>query len=122
MSLVKLSLATVGDLDGGAAGLVIDKAFYTAAKDLEDRGKDKKPRKVLIEVSMQQMEGGQVIIGVDAEVKAPKFRTAETIGCYRLVDGKPVVAFQDLNPESPQQPTYPEFDDAVKNRPPRESE
>lgn len=49
---VDLNLENLADLDNGTAGIVINSALRSAIRDTEDRGDDRKARKVTIEVNM----------------------------------------------------------------------
>lgn len=108
MAELKLSLENLGELDGGSAELVINNALRLAVHDLDDRGKDGKPREVNIKVIMTQMDNGIPIVRVDCGVKVPAFRTAETIGILRRVGDESTVRFQSLAPGEPTQRTIDE--------------
>lgn len=107
----KLSVDTLGDLDGGAARLVIDAAIRTVIADLDDRGHDEKPREVIIKLTMRKMENGQVLAEVKAQAKVPEFRTAETVGIVQRESNRSVVAFQSFSPRDPNQRTFDELEE-----------
>jgi hypothetical protein len=108
--LKTLKCNTLGDLDNGQAGTIIDAALTKAINDLEDRGEeDGKPRTVTISVSLQKSKG-LTVIDVTASAKMPDFRSNATIAEARYKDQKHEMLFQDLNAENPNQPVFKEMD------------
>ena len=111
MAQVPLTLATLCDVAGGAVGLMVDHDLSVAAADLDDRGDDGKPRKVVIEVIFTKRADGQVEVDVESSVKAPKRRTPSTITRLAAKPGGELgLLFQQLNPDSPDQGTFPHLD------------
>lgn len=107
---LNLSVATIGHVDHGAAELIIDAAIKEALEDLDDRGEDDKPRKVLIELSVQRMANGLVEAHVKAQAKLPPRQTASTIGSLAKRPKGVELMFQEFSPEDPAQPSFEELD------------
>lgn len=108
MAQLKLNLDTIGELDGGAARMMIDAALRSAIADLDDRGKDLKPREVNIKITMMLLENSSPVVRAEASTKVPSFRTAETVGILRREGPRSVVHFQSLSPDDPHQRTIDE--------------
>lgn len=108
----RLTLGTLGLLDGGAAELIIDEAIRAAAEDIDNRGEDGKPRAVNIVITLCRMDNGYVEAHVEAEAKVPKKRTASTLSKVRRSGGQTELVFQQFAPEDPDQRTI----DEVTNR------
>ncbi len=107
----RLSLATLGELDGGAAGVIIDAAIREAVGDLDDRGEDEKPRKVTIEITLKRMDNGLIESHVEACAKVPRRRTATTVGRVAGNGGKGMgLLFQSQVPDDPDQRTIDELE------------
>jgi hypothetical protein len=75
-----LTLATIGDLSRGQAEAIINAALRTALSDTEDRGADKKARKVTIEVEMKKIGNDGISVSVKATPKLPNYATDATVG------------------------------------------
>lgn len=110
--LKDLNLKSLGDLDGGAAILVIDAAIAAAVADLEDRGlEDGKERLVKIVIKLTKVAKDTTSIVVTADPKLPERKVAATTAVTRFsrVNDRDIVnlSFQALNPERPDQPTFP---------------
>lgn len=104
-----ICLDSLGELDNGAARLVIDAAIRAAVGDLDDRGEDGKPRTVTIKLHLAKMDGGQVVAHVEAGTKVPSYKTAATVSrLARTTDGRSVALFQELAPAEPEQRTIDE--------------
>ncbi len=104
-----LCLATLGNLDGGAAELIIDAALKAAVADLDDRGADELPRKVQIEVELKQLDNKFIEAHVVAFARVPKRRTASTIGrLMRDQKQQSRLSFQSEAPDNPDQRTIDE--------------
>jgi hypothetical protein len=104
-----LCLATLGELNSGAAGVVIDSALRGLVADLDDRGDDGKERKTIITIGAKKLDNGQVAIAVEAKTKVPAYRTPATIGNLKHVKGELFVQFQSEDPEDPDQMTLDEY-------------
>ncbi len=67
----KLTLATLGQLDDGTVGAVVNAAITDALKDCDDRPGLKKARKITLEVSFEPVvdERSFVLKGVDIDTK-----------------------------------------------------
>lgn len=106
-----LRLETLHALDGGSAGVICNAALAAAVRDLDDRGDDGKPRKVVITVTLQKLDNGLAEIHVEAKAQVPVYRSATT-HARAFVDGnKTTLNFQATSPENPDQSTM-EFDEA----------
>ncbi len=108
---VPLTLDTIGELDSGAARVIIDAAIRAAIVDLDDRGEDQKPRKVVITLDLKALDNGMITASVDAQVKVPARRTASTLGNVRTRDAMPQMMFQTLAPDDPSQRTIDEVEE-----------
>lgn len=106
-----LALNTIGALDGGHAGEAINTCIREALRDLDDRGKDGKPRKVQITLEFVKNPKEQVEIAVETHWSGPKLRTYPTIANVRQ-DGKGYVKllFQEHDPSDPDQRTLDEVE------------
>lgn len=113
MARITLTLDTVGELDNGDARRAINQCFATAMSDLEDRGDDEQPRKVLIEVTVKKNESGDVSVTIEAGVKIPKLRTRRTTARLKMTGGRPELVFQSLDKDSPDQATIDEIPGVV---------
>jgi hypothetical protein len=106
-----LTLATVGQLAGGQAEAIINAALRAALRDTEDRGADKKPRKVTIELELRKL-GDSVSATAKAKTSLPPYLTDPTIGELTMDDrGQPEMQFSPVAPENPDQPAVPGMDD-----------
>lgn len=109
MAQKDLTVETIGELDDGAAGLMVNAAIRAALRDLEDRGKDGQKRCVEIKLTFELRPNGQVETCVEAGPKIPRYRTAETVTDLRM-DGKGEykLIFQQHAPDDPRQRTLDE--------------
>lgn len=104
-----LCLESLGDLDNGAAGLIIDAAIRSALSDLDDRGGDGIARKVEICLSVQCLDNGLIEAHVEAACRVPKRRTNSTIGrIKRDATQRTRLLFQDGDADDPDQRTLDE--------------
>jgi hypothetical protein len=104
-----LTLATIGDLAAGQARATIDAALRAALRDTEDRGGDKKARKVVIEIELKKLSDEAVSATVKAKPVIPSYVTDPTIGELQIGDrGQPEMAFAPSAPHNPAQPNLPE--------------
>jgi hypothetical protein len=102
----KLSLDTLGELDGGRAKGIINAAIRAAVNDLDDRGDDAKERKVLITLSLKKKKGN-IFLSATAKPTLPAYQTDDTVGEIKIgIDGAKV-EFQPLAPENPDQEPLP---------------
>lgn len=113
MAITNLSCANIGDLDEGAAGLVINAAINEAVSDLEDRGSDGKPRKVVVTLELVLPDEGQgsPIVHVEACAKIPARRTRRTSGKLLVAGKQPVFSFSELDRDDPTQTTIDQYTD-----------
>lgn len=108
MSVVNLSLANLGELSNGVAGVVIDAALAAAVRDVEDRGlEDGKARKVTITVEMTKISDDAVSVEVEAKTSLPAYRTDKTIGLLGYEGKEPAIRFQPHVAERPDQEPLP---------------
>lgn len=70
-----ISLSQLAD---GYAGKAIDSALLEVVNDIDSRGDDGKPRKVLIELTLEPQGKGYVDIDVQVRTKMPAFRPPTT--------------------------------------------
>lgn len=75
----ELNLETIGQVDGGKAGQIIERELGRAADDVDQWGDDKKTRKVLIQVEFSKRADGLIEVEVAAQAKLPTQRTVPTI-------------------------------------------
>lgn len=101
-----LTLDTLGQLAGGQAEATINAALRAALRDTEDRGADKKPRKVTIEIELKKVGQDNVSATVKAKTSVPPYQTDPTIGELRVseANGQPEMAFSGDAPDNPDQP------------------
>lgn len=109
MPLKRLDHTTLGALDNGAVGALIDEAIATAMHDLSDRGDDGQPRVVTITLDMRQ-KGRTPIVEAKVSAKVPPYRSGPTAGLEKSIgNGRAGLFFQPMNAESADQPTM--YDD-----------
>lgn len=94
MPAVPLTLATLGELNNGAAEAIVNAALAAAVRDTDDRGGDDKPRKVTITVTLTKISESDVAVEVDAKATVPAYRTDRTIGRLGYADKGVSVLFQ----------------------------
>jgi hypothetical protein len=108
---VPITLGNMGSLSDGMAEIVINDAIRRAVTDLEDRGKDGKPRVVAILLTLQNMSDNEaVMISVEAEAKLPKYRTPNTLALHKMEKGEATVQFQTRSASNPYQRTLDEVE------------
>lgn len=104
----ELTLATLGQLAGGQAEATVNAALRAALRDTEDRGGDKKPRKVTIEIVLEKLSEDALSATVRAKTTVPPYQTEPTIGSIVAGDrGAPAMAFAPNSPGNPNQPDLP---------------
>ena len=59
MAMKELTLDAIGDLDEGAARLIVNAALAAAIHDLDDRGSDGKAREVTVTLKMARLDEGR---------------------------------------------------------------
>ncbi len=103
-----LTLSTIGELAGGQAQATVDAALRAALRDTEDRGGDKKPRKVTIEIELRKVGDETISATVKAKTSVPPYVTDPTFGEIQTGDrGQPEMAFSPSSPSNPNQPNLP---------------
>ena len=103
----KLSLDTLRDLADGQAEATINAALKAALRDVEDRGDDKKPRKVVIEIELRKLGEDMVSAAVKAKTTLPPYQTKPTYGGLK-VEGQTVdMTFNPNSADNPDQKTLP---------------
>lgn len=112
MALVPINLATLGNLNNGVAGLLIDKEIQRAIDDLEDRWEDdRKARKVNICLELTMHES-LAVAQVHVEAKLPPRKSGATVAQIKAGEGGKFNAmFQAQNATRPDQPTFPALDE-----------
>lgn len=106
-----LTLANVGKLAGGQAEATINAALRAALRDTEDRGADKKGRKVTIEIELKKLGEDNVSATVKAKCSVPPYVTDPTFGELRVGEaGQPEMAFSPADPDNPDQPALSGLD------------
>lgn len=112
MAKLNLTVENLGEMDGGRAGGIINAAINRAVTDLDDRGKDGKPREVTITLTMQQSDESNLIFTkVKAKAKLPEYATASTVAeLKQLAHGEIALAFQPLSPHDPDQEPLPKME------------
>lgn len=111
---------TMGDLDGGLARAVINKALSTAIADLDDRGDDGKPRTVTITVTMARMDNGLIVTDIQASTKTPAYRTSATVSKLKSGPEGARLLFQQFSPNDPNQRTIDEVAENTTENPKEE--
>lgn len=105
---VPLALASLGDLSSGQAAAVINAAIKAAIRDTEDRGSDKKKRKVTIELELAKV-GESVTAAIKAKTTLPPYQTEPTIGALKIgQNGDVGVEFNPHSPGNPDQQNFPD--------------
>lgn len=102
-----LELGTLGELSAGQSAAIIDAALRAAIRDTEDRGADKKPRKVTIEVTFKKTGPDHVSVDVTAKTSLPKYATDATVAELVMDGSKPQVLFSPASETNPDQPAIP---------------
>src|SRR5690349_2506428 len=91
-----LTLETIGELAGGQAKATINAALRSALRDIEDRGADKKARKVTVEIELKKI-GDSVSATVKAKTTVPPYQTDPTIGELAVEsNGQPQMNFSPV--------------------------
>lgn len=115
---LRLSLETLGDLDGGSARVLINRELQRAVDDLYDRGhEDGKPRKVNITVELLHKDK-LITVKALAQAKLPPMASGTTSADVTLIGPKktPVVGFQSVASDNPAQPTFPQFEEPEEDK------
>lgn len=106
-----LSLETLGDLDEGHAGPMINSAIAAAVADLDDRGADEKPRQIVITIGIcKASDGNYAISQVKAAVKLPPYSTGKTVSKIERKNGKSSLAFDAYSADNPDQAHFEVLD------------
>lgn len=107
-----LCLGTLGDIGHGSARALIDHEIRLAVADFHDRApQDGKSRKVMIELEIAQGKGGSVEFDVTCHAKLPPRRSIATIGNLKDNGGQPLLQFQTMSPDDPDQDNFPVLDE-----------
>ena len=103
-----LTADSIPELDHGFARITINEAIKAVSNDLEQRGDDEKPRKVVITLTMTQLNENDTQVEFRVEAKVPPMKLATTIAQKRAVgQGNSGIAFRPESPARPDQPTIP---------------
>ncbi len=101
---VNLTLETLGQLASGQAEAVVNAALRNALRDTEDRGDDKKARKVTITVEMKKIGKDSIGISVGCKPTLPNYQTDSTVADLFINErGNPEAAFSPVAPSNPDQ-------------------
>lgn len=100
-------IGNIGDLAGGQAKAAINAAINAAIRDTEDRGDDKKARKVTIELEFKKVGENSVSTTVKAKNTIPPYVTDPTFGELTMNNGRPEIAFSPNSASNPDQPAIP---------------
>lgn len=106
MAQQPLTLETLGELDEGTAGAVINRVIREAINDLDDRGTDEIKRKICIEVELLQ-KNGLVSMTCAAQAKLPPRRSHATVATVGHIAGEVNLLFQPEVRENPRQNPLP---------------
>ena len=105
MAMKRLDHTTLGALDNGAVGLLIDEAIASAMNDLSDRGDDGQPRTVTITLEMKR-KGRTPVVEAKVCAKVPPYRSGPTSGAEKAIgNGQAGLYFQPMNADNADQPT-----------------
>lgn len=116
MAAARLTIDTLGDLDEGAARVIINQEIQTVVRDLEDRGQeDGLVRSVTIKVEMSYLKGN-ILTNVVAKAAIPARRSNSTVGKIRFFESEPRLLFQEHAGENPDQQTFPQMDTPTSER------
>lgn len=101
---VNLTLESLGQLAGGQAEAVVNAALKSVLRDTEDRGDDKKVRKVTIVVEMKKVGKDSIAVALQAKPSVPTYQTDNTVADLFLNErGQPEAAFSPVAPNNPDQ-------------------
>lgn len=114
MAIKPLSLESLGEVGDGGAKLIIDNEIAVAVRDTDDRGEDGKPRKVVIEVTLEKQDSGLVEVSVFAQAKLPPRRTHATVTRPKNREGKVALMFSQFAQDDPDQRTIDLPDGEIK--------
>lgn len=103
---VELSHLTIGMLDGGAVGMMIDAELRNALIDLDDRGDDGKPRKVVVTVTLTKDRNVTDVL-VDAKATLPPRKSNRTVASLEASGRMTSAFFSPDSPGNPKQQTLP---------------
>jgi len=103
---VALSVETLGDLDNGIFGILVNKGIDSLTKDVDDRGEeDGKIRTLTIQVDVVKTKG-IVIITPKVQAKLPPRVSNSTAAKERMKSkGQPELTFQPHNADNAEQRT-----------------
>lgn len=122
MALLPLCAENLHLLDHGRAGIALDEALKIVLRDLDERGKDYKARKITLTLELgliEKTEQGYCDIRVDH--KLPTLDTSSTIGVLHLQpNGTCLFNFHPHSPGNPAQGTI--FDQQQQSDPHKPTE
>lgn len=116
MTLQKLTLETISNLDGGRIGIAFANEIEALIRDLEERPTVDKPRKLEIVLELNPKEYGgdleEVIASVTFKTKSPeRVSGSVSMGVKKIGDRKSLI-FDDLSLNNVDQMTLDLQDDA----------
>lgn len=100
-----LTLESLPFLADGQAKAAINAALATAIRDTEDRGEDKKKRKVTIELEFEKIGSENVSVTVRAKPTIPTYTTKPTIGLLTFDGRNAEMKFSPTSADNPDQMT-----------------
>lgn len=104
MTCEKLTLEKLGALSGGLFGFSLERHINQIVDDLDDRGTDGLPRKLVITITFRRL-GDEVEINPALSVRYPDKRYRPTVAKFVAGrDGGTALGFQVASPENPDQP------------------
>jgi hypothetical protein len=96
-----LTLESIGEVDGGAAGILIADQINKAVGDFDANGEDMEKRKVVIQVTMQvDKKSGEKRTSVQCQAKLPPRRTREVASSTKKERGVARLLFDDLDDDA----------------------
>lgn len=107
---LNVSAGTIAQLDRGMAGLLIDHQLGILARDLDQRGEDDKPRKLVIQLEFIKMKNSNLVaVDIDCKTVLPPFRAGGTVAAMHVDKKSASLSFESENPGNPDQSTI-DFD------------
>jgi len=106
---LNLSLANLGEIGGGQLGVAFASVAREFAKELDDRGHDKKPRKIIITVEGVRTKSGVIELTGEVKLVMPQYRTDSTQAkmAYDQETKGWQLKFHAFSPESVDEQTLP---------------
>lgn len=87
MSKIPLTAETLSKLGDGFAGVVIDAALADIYRDVNDRGSDGKPRKLVVTYTFTPGTNGHCEVDVQTATRLPAYQPPKTVAKLNLAAG-----------------------------------